>query len=324
MQDLNKIQELAKAVIETEAEMVAALVHRIDENFAKACSMLLDCKGKVVVMGMGKSGHIGKKMAATFASTGTPAFFIHPGEAKHGDCGMITADDIVVALSNSGETEEVISIIPFIKLLNIPLISLTGNKDSALAKASNTHIDVSVSKEACPLGLAPTASTTAALAMGDALAISLLQTRGFTEKDFARSHPGGSLGKRLLLRVEEIMHKNKCMPLVNADAFLKTALVEITEKKLGMTAVINKNQKLAGVFTDGDLRRALDTNKDINITKVQDVMTEKPKIIKPDTLAEEALNIMEQNHITSLIVANEDNSPVGVVHLHDIIRQGIM
>lgn len=324
MQDHEKICQLGRAVLETEAQAILTLINRIDTHFAKACHYLLECQGRIVVMGMGKSGHIAKKIAATFASTGSPAFFIHPGEAKHGDFGMITTKDVLVVISNSGETEEILSILPFIKRLNIPLIALTGKPHSTLAKSATINLDVSVEKEACPLGLAPTSSTTAALAMGDALAISLLETRGFTAADFALSHPGGSLGRRLLLKTEEIMHKGDAVPQVDFDATLKTALVEMTQKKLGMTTIIDQNKQLAGIFTDGDVRRALDNNIDIHQTHIREIMSKNPKYISPDTLAAEALQLMETFKITSLVVLNDDKQPVGVIHMHDILRAGVM
>lgn len=324
MQLIEKICKSAKSVIETEAAMVSALLERINGDFVKACEQLLACQGKIIVMGMGKSGHIGRKIAATFASTGSPAFFIHPGEAKHGDFGMITQNDCLLVISNSGETEEILSILPFITRLKMPVISLTGNPNSTLAKAAGVNINVSVEKEACPLGLAPTSSTTATLVMGDALAIALLEQRGFTAEDFALSHPGGTLGRRLLLRVDEIMHTGSAIPKVNLDTLLKTALVEMTQKKLGMTTVINQQNELAGIVTDGDLRRAFDNESDIHKTAVQDVMTMNPKIIRPGTLAANALNLMESHKITALIVTNDENHPVGVVHLHDILRAGLI
>jgi arabinose-5-phosphate isomerase len=324
MQNAHKIRESGCAVIEIESEMIRSLAPRIDQKFIDACHTLLLCKGKVIVMGMGKSGHIARKIAATFASTGTPAFFIHPGEAKHGDFGMISTTDVLVVLSNSGETEEIISILPFIKRLGIQMIALTGNSSSSLAKAATINIDVSVSKEACPLGLAPTASTTAALVMGDALAVSLLESRGFTAEDFAKSHPGGSLGRKLLLSVDEIMHTGSNIPSVKNDALLKTALVEMTQKKLGMTTVVNQNNQLMGIFTDGDLRRALDNNTDIHRTFVHEVMTVNPKIINAELLAVEALRLMKKNKITSLIVTNENKHPIGIVHLHDILHAGVI
>lgn len=324
MQDVEKLCSLGKAVIETEAEAIRDLIHRIDEKFAKACEFLLTCKGRIIVIGMGKSGHIGKKIAATFASTGSPAFFVHPGEAKHGDAGMITENDAILIVSNSGETEEIVAILPFIKRYNLPLIALTGNPQSTLAKIATVNIDISVKKEACPLGLAPTSSTTAALVMGDALAISLLEKRGFTAEDFALSHPGGTLGRRLLLKVDEIMHIGEAIPKVNLDALLKTALVEMTQKKLGMTTIVNKEDKLQGVFTDGDIRRAFDNNADVHQTTINQIMSKNPKVITLGTLAAEALHIMETYQITSLIVINQKQQPIGVVHMHDILRAGVM
>ena len=324
MQDLEKICRLGRAVIETEAQTIRALVDRIDTQFARACHLLLACEGRIIVMGMGKSGHIGKKIAATFASTGSPAFFIHPGEAKHGDFGMITPKDAVIILSNSGETEEILAILPFIKRLGIPLITLTGKPHSTLAKSATINIDVSVEKEACPLGLAPTSSTTAALVMGDALAISLLEKRGFTAEDFAKSHPGGSLGRKLLLRVDELMHQEYAMPKVEQNALLKTALMEMTQKKLGMTTVVNQNDELVGIFTDGDIRRAFDKNVDIHSVTIDEMMTKNPKVISSGMLAAEALNTMQAYKITSLVITNKQNQPMGVIHLHDILRAGIV
>ncbi len=322
--DIEKICELGRNVIETEAKMISSLTTRIDQNFAEACKFLFLCAGRVAVMGMGKSGHIGKKIAATFASTGSPAFFIHPSEAKHGDMGMLTSQDVLLAISNSGESEEIITILPFIKRLCIPLISLTGKPQSTLARAATINIDVSVEKEACPLGLAPTSSTTAALVMGDALAMALLEKKGFTEKDFALSHPGGTLGRRLLLSVAELMHQQDAMPIVSHDTALKDALVEITEKKLGMTTVVNDNKELIGIFTDGDLRRAFDQRVDIETTQIQELMSKNPKTISQQTLAADALIVMESFKITSLVVTDEQQSPIGVLHIHDILRAGIM
>lgn len=324
MQNLEKICELGRAVIETEINAIQALKQRIDANFANACCHFLACEGRIIVIGIGKSGHIARKIAATFASTGSPAFFIHPGEAQHGDMGMITAKDVILALSNSGETGEIISLLPFIKRLNIPLIAMTGQPLSTLAKTAHVHIDVSVEKEACPLGLAPTASTTAALVMGDALAISLLGKRGFTAEDFALSHPGGTLGRRLLLRVHEIMHTGHAIPKVDLNALLKNALVEMTQKKLGITAVIDQENKLAGIFTDGDVRRAFDNNTDIHNTPIHRVMSKNPKVITANLLAAEALNIMETYKITALIVTNDDHQPIGIIHMHDILRAGVI
>jgi arabinose-5-phosphate isomerase len=324
MQDIEKICKLGKSVIEAETATISALAARINTDFAKACYYLLECTGRIIVMGMGKSGHIGKKIAATFASTGSPAFFIHPGEAKHGDFGMITQNDVLLIISNSGETDEIVAILPFIKRLNLPIIALTGNLNSTLAKSATILLDVSIEKEACPLGLAPTCSTTAALVMGDALAISLLEVRGFTTEDFALSHPGGSLGRRLLLCVDELMHTGHALPKVTMDSMLKTALVEMTQKKLGMTTVLNHQGELTGIFTDGDVRRAFDNNSDIHNTVIQHIMTKNPKVINPGTLAVDALRIMESHKITALIVTDEQKKPVGVVHLHDILRVGIM
>lgn len=324
MQDIERICELGRAVIKTEADAIHALLDRIDSKFAYACQCLLTCEGRIIVIGMGKSGHIGKKIAATFASTGSPAFFVHPGEANHGDIGMITKKDAVLALSNSGETEEILSLLPFIKRLDIPLIAMTGKPDSTLAQTATVNLDVSVTKEACPLGLAPTSSTTATLVMGDALAISLLQKRGFTANDFALSHPGGTLGRRLLLKVDEIMHTGTAIPKVNYDALLKTALVEMTQKKLGVTTIVDKNDALAGIFTDGDIRRAFDNNADIHKTSIHQIMTKNPKVIRPGLLAAEALHIMETYKITALVIVNEENNPVGVVHMHDILRAGVI
>lgn len=324
MQDIEKFCELGKAVLMTEASAISALVNRIDHKFAEACQYLLSCTGRIIVMGMGKSGHIGRKIASTFASTGTPSFFVHPGEARHGDFGMITNNDVVLAISNSGETQELLTILPFIKRLDIPLVSITGKPFSSLAQAANINIDVSVEQEACPHGLAPTSSTTAALAMGDALAIALLQKRGFTAEDFALSHPGGTLGRRLLLKVNDIMHVGDAIPRVDFNAFLKTALVEITQKKLGMTTVIQDDGQLAGVFTDGDVRRAFDNNADVHKSAISKHMTKNPKVINQNILAAEALRIMETYKITSLIVTNEQNQPIGVVHLHDLLRAGVM
>ena len=321
---IDKLCELGRAVIKTEAEMISRLADRIGDEFAHACQHLLDCTGRIIVIGVGKSGHISKKIAATLASTGSPAFFIHPSEAKHGDIGMITKQDVIIAISYSGESEEMVSLLPYIKRLGIPLIALTGKPHSSLAKTATIHLDVSVEKEACPLGLAPTSSTTAALVMGDALAMALLDKRGFTENDFALSHPGGTLGRRLLLRVNEIMHQDTSIPVVQQGASLKEALVEMTHKKLGMTTVIDAAGKLIGIFTDGDVRRALDNNVDINQTSVETVMTKSPKTINSDMLAAEALNIMETFKITALVITNHLQQPNGILHIHDILRAGVI
>jgi arabinose-5-phosphate isomerase len=320
----DKLRELGLAVIQVEAESIAALVNQIDDNFIAACKILFNCKGRTVVIGMGKSGHIAGKIAATLASTGTPAFFVHPGEASHGDLGMITKQDVVLALSNSGETEEIVKILPLIKRLDVPLIAMTGNPKSTLANFATTHINVSVAQEACPLGLAPTSSTTAALVMGDALAVSLLEARGFTRDDFALSHPGGRLGKRLLLRVKDIMHTDIDMPIIHHSAMTIAALLEITEKKLGMTAVVDDENRLTGIFTDGDLRRMMAKNLDIHRTSITDVMTPNCTIVKPDSLAAEAMQIMEQKKINALIVIDDDNRPIGALNMHDLIRAGIV
>ncbi len=322
--EADKICALARAVITNEAEAIHKLAARINENFVKACQHLLATRGRIIVMGMGKSGHIARKLAATFASTGSPAFFIHPAEAKHGDFGMITKDDAILALSNSGETSEIMDILPLIKQLGLPLITLTGNPNSTLATTATVNLDVSIEKEACPLGLAPTTSTTAALVMGDALAVSLLEKKGFTAEDFAFSHPGGTLGRRLLLRVNDLMHMADEMPRVAPDATLKTVLMEMTQKKLGMTTILSDTDELLGIFTDGDIRRAFENGININQTRIQDIMTRNPKVIPATMLAEEALRIMETYRITALIVADAQRTALGVVHMHDILRAGIM
>jgi arabinose-5-phosphate isomerase len=315
---------LAVAVIQAEMQAVSALAERIDDSFVRACHLLLACKGRVVVTGMGKSGHIAGKIAATLASTGTPAFFVHPGEASHGDLGMITRQDVVLALSNSGETEEILTILPIIKRLGVPLIAMTGNVNSALAKLASVHIDVGVEQEACPLGLAPTSSTTAALVMGDALAVSLLQSKGFSRDDFALSHPGGSLGKRLLLQVDDIMHKDSEVPVVADTAKISEALVEMTEKKLGMTAVVNDDNRVVGIFTDGDLRRMLAKNLDVHLTPIAQVMTWPCTLIQADILAAEAMQIMEVKKINALLVVDEQQVLKGALNMHDLLRAGIV
>lgn len=319
-----KLRDLALAVIQIETRAIAALAGRIDDDFVAACRLMFACTGRIVVTGMGKSGHIAGKIAATLASTGTPAFFVHPGEASHGDLGMITKQDVVLALSNSGETDEVITILPIIKRLGVPFIAMTGNPDSTLAKFATIHINVSVEEEACPLGLAPTSSTTAVLVMGDALAISLLEARGFTRDDFALSHPGGSLGKRLLLRVNDIMHVDDKLPSVAESALISEALLEMTEKKLGMTAIVDTNNKVAGIFTDGDLRRMLAKNLDIHKTAIADVMTAGCTVISPGILAAEAMQIMEQKRINALIVVDSEQHAIGALNMHDLIRAGIV
>ena len=323
--DKNKVFEIARAVIDTEAAMIQVLKQRIDDHFAQACEYMFQCRGRIVVMGMGKSGHIGGKIAATLASTGSPAFFVHPGEASHGDLGMITAQDVVLALSNSGETDEILTILPLIKRLGVPLIALTGNPTSRLATEASVHIDVSVEKEACPLGLAPTSSTTATLVMGDALAISLLESRGFTADDFALSHPGGRLGKRLLLHISDLMHTGDAIPKVSSQASLSEALVEMTQKGLGMTSIVDEQNKVLGVFTDGDLRRVLD-HGDINVhsLNIQDCMTANCFTLKPNKLAAEALLILDEKRINALPIVDNENQLIGALNMHDLLRAGVV
>lgn len=315
--------KLGIAVVETEAQAVFALTQRIDEQFEKACELLLACKGRVVVTGMGKSGHIAHKIAATLSSTGTPAFFMHPGEANHGDLGMITRQDTVLAISHSGFTNEIITLLPLLKRLEVPLIALTGNNQSTLAKTADINIDISIHQEACPLGLAPTTSTTVSLVMGDALAIALLQAKGFSAEDFALAHPGGTLGKRLLLHIDGLGHKDKELPLVYEKATIREALIEVTEKKLGMTCVVDANGYLSGVYTDGDIRRTLTQDLDINVTPLEQVMTKNCKTVSKKLLAAEALAIMQKHSITSLVVVDEYKKPTAVLHLHDLLRAGV-
>lgn len=315
--------KLALAVIEIEAQAVLELTKRINDSFEQACEILLNCQGRIVVTGMGKSGHIANKISSTLSSTGTPSFFLHPAEASHGDMGMITKHDVVIALSNSGSTEEIITLIPVLKRLSVPIIALTGNLNSTLAKAAEVVIDVSVSQEACPMGLAPTTSTTVSLVMGDALAIALLQAKGFTEKDFALSHPGGTLGRRLLLRIDDLYHEGEALPLVDESATISEALIEVTAKKLGMTCVVNKQGILTGVYTDGDIRRTLNQQIDINTTPITVVMNKHCKTIPNGILAAEALALMEKFSITSLVVINEWEHPKAVIHLHDLLKAGV-
>ncbi|MCR3755636.1 MAG: D-arabinose 5-phosphate isomerase KdsD [Sodalis sp. Psp] len=312
-----------KQVLAIEREGLAQLDQYINDDFRRACEVLFYCTGKVVVMGMGKSGHIGRKVAATFASTGTPAFFIHPGEASHGDLGMISPHDIVIALSNSGESHEILALIPAIKRLHIPFICLTGKPNSTMGKSADIHLCVHVLEEACPLGLAPTASTTATLVMGDALAVALLRARGFTAKDFALSHPGGVLGRKLLLRVSDIMHSGDEIPLTTRTASLREALVEITRKNLGMTVICGPDRIIDGIFTDGDLRRVFDMGIDLNRARISNVMTPGGVRVEPDALAVEALNLMQSHNITSLLVA-QGNRLLGVVHMHDMLRASVI
>ena len=319
-----KIKALAEAVLHNEADAVKALAQRIDNAFYHACELMLSCTGRIVVMGIGKSGHIGGKVAATLASTGTPAFFVHPAEASHGDMGMITSSDVVLAFSNSGETEEIKTLLPLIKRLGVPLIALTGNSHSTLAQSADAHIDVSVEKEACPLGLAPTTSATAALAMADALAVSILEQRGFTEDDFALSHPGGALGKRLLLRINDIMHSGDDTPRISHTANLNEALVEMSKKGLGMTAIVDEQDKLLGVYTDGDLRRSLDKGIDVRHTAISEVMTKNCLTTGENELAASVVKIMDEKNINGLLVVDDDNRLVGAFNMHDILRAGIM
>ncbi|MEQ9561748.1 MAG: KpsF/GutQ family sugar-phosphate isomerase [Woeseiaceae bacterium] len=315
---------LASRVLDIEARALDGIRSRLDDSFAKACELCLETRGRVVVTGMGKSGHVGGKIAATLASTGTPAFFMHPAEASHGDLGMITAQDLLLAVSYSGETQEVITILPLIKRMGARLVSMTGRKESTLARAADAHLDVSVSEEACPLNLAPTASTTATLAMGDALAVALLESRGFTAEDFALSHPSGSLGKKLLLRVEDVMHTGAEVPSVSIQATMSEGLMEMTRKGLGMTGVVDSGGKLVGVFTDGDLRRALDTGIDIRNTRMEAVMHRGGIVSSPDTMAAAAVHTMEQNKITALLVVDSAGNLIGALNVHDLFRAGVM
>ena len=318
------ILALASEVLDIEARAVNDLRARLDESFLAACELCLETPGRIVVVGMGKSGHISSKIAATLASTGTPSFFVHPGEASHGDLGMITAQDVLLAISNSGETEEILTILPLVKRMGAKLIAMTGNAESTLAKSADVHLDVSVAEEACPLNLAPTASTTATLAMGYALAVALLELRGFTPEDFAMSHPGGSLDKRLLLRVSDVMQSGDAVPAVTPEVALTDGLMEMTEKGLGMTAIVDGDNRIAGIFTDGDLRRTLDTGVDVRSTRMDEVMHTNCKTISADVLAIEAVVLMEENKITSLLVADAEGRLVGALNVHDLFRAGIM
>ncbi|XKH61227.1 KpsF/GutQ family sugar-phosphate isomerase [Halomonas sediminis] len=318
------LRESAVRTLMVEQAAIGALIGKLGTGFDQACQLILACTGRVVVTGMGKSGHIAGKIAATLASTGTPAFFVHPGEASHGDLGMITRGDVVLALSNSGETSEVTALLPLLKRMGAPLISMTGRPGSTLARHADAHLDSGVEREACPLDLAPTSSTTAALALGDALAVALLEARGFTAEDFALSHPGGSLGKRLLLRVKDLMHAGSRLPQVPLGSPLRDALLEITRQGLGFTCVVDKEGRLAGVYTDGDLRRTLDQHHDLRNLSVEDVMTRPGKRISPDLLAAEAVRIMEDNRITALAVVDQHEHPVGALHMHDLLASGVI
>ncbi|MBI4401467.1 MAG: KpsF/GutQ family sugar-phosphate isomerase [Nitrospirae bacterium] len=313
-----------KRVLEIEARAIAGLIGRLDHRFTEAVDLLYGCTGKVVVSGMGKSGLIGQKIAATLASTGTPAFFLHPAEGIHGDLGMLARRDTFIAISNSGETEELLKLLPSVKRLNIPVIALTGRVQSTLAKNSEVVLDVSVSEEACPMGLAPTASTTAALAMGDALAIALLQKRGLKEEDFAQFHPGGTLGRRLLLKVRDLMHQGEQIPCVHHQATAREAILEMTSKKLGMTTVIDTDGRCVGVITDGDLRRYLEKGIDLTTARAGDLASKNPKTIEPDALAARAVQTMEQYSITSLVVLEGSRRIVGVIHMHDLLKSGVV
>lgn len=322
--DDSELLACGRRALEIEARAVAILAPRLDAGFAAACRICLGCEGRVVVTGMGKSGHIARKIAATFASTGTPAFFLHPAEAGHGDLGMITRTDVVVAISNSGETPELVLLLPHLKRLAVPLIVLVGKLDSMLGRAASVPIDVSVPEEACPLNLAPTASTTATLAMGDALAVSVLEARGFTEQDFAMSHPGGSLGRQLLLHVEDVMRTGAALPRVSADDLLGTGLIEMSKKGLGMTVIVDANDRILGVFTDGDLRRVFDKQLDVHSTPMQAVMTTNAKTIGARALAAEAVHLMETHRITALPVADAQGRLIGALNVHDLFRAGVV
>lgn len=317
-------RNVALQVLETEIQALQQLDQYIDDNFNQACQLILENKrGKVVVMGMGKSGHIGKKMAASFASTGTASFFVHPGEAAHGDLGMIEPGDIVLAISNSGESTEILSLYPVLKRLDIQIIAMTGNPHSNMSKLADVNLTVAVPKEACPLGLAPTSSTTATLVMGDALAVALLEARGFTADDFALSHPGGALGRKLLLKIEDIMHSGDALPVVTPATSIRDALLVITQKGLGMTTVVDKKGALVGMFTDGDLRRVLDNRIDVHNTPIEKVMTTNPTIASPNMLAVEGLNMMQEKSITGLLLC-ENNQLVGALSIHDLLKAGVM
>lgn len=321
---MRSFRQQALSVLKIEADAVRQLEQFLNADFDQACQYILQTPGKVIVSGIGKSGHIANKIAATLASTGTPAFFVHPGEASHGDLGMLSSTDVVIAISNSGETSELLTIVPVIKRMGIKLIAMTGKPESTLAKLADVHICVSVPQEACPLGLAPTASTTATLAMGDALAVAILDARGFSADDFALSHPGGSLGRKLLLRLNDIMHQHDLVPIVHRLASIKDALLEISRKGLGMTTVVNDDNSLAGIFTDGDLRRILDQRLDIHTTAIEQVMTVKCITAKADMLAAEALNIMQQKKINGLIILDEQQKPIGAMNMHDLLRAGVL
>ncbi|MGH7831242.1 MAG: KpsF/GutQ family sugar-phosphate isomerase [Candidatus Binatia bacterium] len=325
MAESGKILKRARAVLDIEARGILSLVQRLDESFVEAVDLLYNCRGKVIVTGLGKSGLICRKIAATLSSTGTPSLFLHAGDGVHGDLGMIMKDDVVLAISNSGETEEILTLVPIIKRFGVKLIAMTGNHKSTLSRAADVVLDAGVKDEACPLGLSPTASTTAALALGDALAVVLLERKGFKEEDFALRHPGGILGRKLLLRVDDLMHRGAAMPLIHEETPMKEAVLEITSKRLGITGVVDDKGKLVGVITDGDLRRGLEKKGDIFLLKAKDLMTRKPKTISADALAAGAVAVMEKHSITSLFVLeNGSPKPTGVIHLHDLLKAGII
>jgi arabinose-5-phosphate isomerase len=322
---MDKILDIAKKVLKIEAEAVSALIEKLNSDFEKAVDIIFNSKGRVVVTGMGKSGLVGKKIAATLASTGTPAFFLHPAEASHGDLGMVTSEDVIIAISNSGETMELVNLIPFLKRFNVSLISMTGNPNSTLSKVADVTLDVSVKEEACPMGIVPTASTTAALAMGDALAVALLIKRGFKEEDFAFFHPGGSLGKKLFIKVKDLMHTDDALPLITPDVSMIKAVIEISSKRLGAAIVVDRDKKVLGIITDGDIRRGIERwGKRLFDMNAQDVMTKNPKTISEEELAVKALSIMQGKSITSLVIPDEEGRAKGIIHIHDILKQGIV
>lgn len=319
------ILDIAKKVLKTEAEAVLALIGKLDSTFEMAVQIIFESKGRVVISGMGKSGLVGKKITATLASTGTPAFFLHPAEAIHGDLGMVTSDDVVVAISNSGETDELVGLIPFLKRFNVGLISITGNPRSTLARVADVNLDVSVKEEACPVGVVPTASTTATMAMGDALAVALLMKRGYKEEDFAFFHPGGSLGKKLFIKVKDLMHSGAALPVVSQETPMIKAVMEISSKRLGVTVVADSDRRVLGVVTDGDLRRGIQKwGKAVFDMKAGEVMTRNPRTIPEDELAAKALSVMEQHSITALVVPDDEGKARGIIHLHDILKKGIV
>jgi len=324
MTDTNLLIQSALRTIQIEQQAIQNLSTRIDKSFVGACQLMIACSGRIVVIGIGKSGHIARKIAATLSSTGTPAMFVHPAEAGHGDMGMITDQDVVLALSNSGTTSEVLTMLPLLKRKAVPLISITGNPRSIIAQAADINLDASVIEEACPLGQAPTASTTVALVLGDALAMALLEAKGFTREDFAFSHPGGKLGRRLLLKVKDIMHSGTAIPRVRKDTLLKDALIEVSTKGLGMTTVVDDSDNLLGVFTDGDLRRSLDSDKDIHVTKICDVMSAQGKKISENALATEAANLMQVNSIYTLLVVDAQNKLTGIIRMHDLLQANVL